>query len=141
MLMLGTESLNLQTVGLEYDRVQKTLRIAELELPRMALNVCVGGISATNCSKCWKCMRTQLTLDAAGLLQDFSAVFDEKIFRENLPRYFVEALMSTEPNERELVQYLRQKGYRIPAKAHLYAWLDKPASFAFKWRDRLYGRN
>lgn len=74
---LSTNTLTLRSVGGPYGRVAKTLQMAEVELSQRFLDVCISPRGDyQNCTRCWKCRRTALTLDIAGLLPRYEKVFD-----------------------------------------------------------------
>lgn len=74
---LSTTGLQLQSVGGPYTRVEKTLQMAEVEPSHRYLDVCIAPRGEyRNCTRCWKCRRTALTLDIAGVLPQYESVFD-----------------------------------------------------------------
>ena len=79
--LLSTESTDCISTGCQYSRVEKTERLAELALSRRYLDVCVRSSDGTNCSGCWKCARTLLTLEILGLLDQYDQVFDLDEYR------------------------------------------------------------
>lgn len=74
----STEDVNIYGCGGEALRIDKEAFIADYELPRKKLNVCIS--KATNCSRCDKCKRTMLGLYTIGKLDQFSQVFDTEYF-------------------------------------------------------------
>lgn len=74
--LLSTETLECISTGCQYSRVEKTRRVAKVSGANRWLNVCVSPSSdGKNCSTCWKCCRTLLTLEMLGHLKDFEQVF------------------------------------------------------------------
>lgn len=67
--------------GGNLSRIQKTKRIAEYPPAYKYLNVCVNSVE--NDSKCFKCVRTMLTLDALGKLDKFNKVFDTEYYEKH----------------------------------------------------------
>jgi hypothetical protein len=107
--LLSTESLETTLVGAEYSRIEKTLKIATLEDAQTSLDVCIDSEDETNCSKCYKCMRTQFTLDLAGKLKDFSSVFDMEIYESHKKEYIEKLILDiTPPYSSEILDYARK---------------------------------
>src|SRR5438309_136737 len=82
--LLGTERLECIASGGQYTRVDKTIRVARVDASTQFLDVCVNPWMATerlNCSGCWKCLRTQLTLAVLGELDRYDKVFDVGLYR------------------------------------------------------------
>ena len=62
--LLSTESLDAMSVGSEYARIEKMLRVAEIPDSYTALDVCARWNNSSgyrNCGSCWKCLRTLAT--------------------------------------------------------------------------------
>lgn len=114
--MLSSEVVDLFSSGAELSRVEKTLRVAELEDSYDSLDVCVSGrfvmeTGGTNCSKCRKCMRTLLTLEIAGALERYSEAFDMQVYREHREQFVETLLRSKDSLSREVVDFAREKGF------------------------------
>ena len=77
--LVRTEKLELVSDGCQYERSMKTEHIADWDIARRYLNVCVP--QAHNCSKCIKCLRTLIVLESLGKLEEFSGVFDIDTYR------------------------------------------------------------
>ena len=90
----GTESTECVLAGSEYSRIEKTLQIASLEPTYRYLYVCTDTDSGTamNCSTCFKCARTLLTLDILGLLHHYQDVFDIQKYK-NIRQGYIESLL------------------------------------------------
>jgi hypothetical protein len=115
--LLGTERLECIATGAQYNRIDKTRHIARLETSTEFLDVCVTPMNAgaaVNCSRCWKCLRTQLTLSALGELRRYERIFDvDAYFRvENI--FLLQVVRSSNPMVREIEVFLRSVGYPIP---------------------------
>jgi hypothetical protein len=119
--LLSTEALDLISDGSEYTRVEKTLKVAKIEDSYKFLDVCAKGDSQINCSRCWKCKRTMLTLDIAGFLNRYSEVFDLDIYRQSRDMYIAEVLKSKNPLLREIVSFMKTSGFKIPLSSRFYA--------------------
>lgn len=112
MPLLSTSAFQLVSGCAGMRRVDKTVLIAEREDAQKYLHVCIrrsgalenesenpkrGSAEFINCSDCWKCARTMLTLEVAGSLHRFSRIFDLAFF---------------DANRRLIARKLRRKGAR-----------------------------
>ena len=129
--VLSTSALQLASSGSEYRRFDKTTRIAEIPDTYASLDICVQPNhdgDHTNCSKCWKCMRTLLTLEIAGILDRYADSFDLREYEQQREQYIKHLRQSIRPNDQELVQEATKRGFRIPqTPLHrvLFARLDR----------------
>ena len=121
--LLATEDLDALSVGAEYTRVEKILRVAEIADSHQVLDVCVGSSRAGNCSECWKCVRTLVVLEIAGLLDRYEASFDLSAYRMRRNWYLGELLRADGPLEIEVVTFAREQGFSFPLSSRLRAWL------------------
>jgi len=115
--LLSTETLDALSVGSEYTRVEKTLRVAGLPDSYRALDVCANAEHSgepANCSTCWKCKLTLLTLDIAGVMERYSASFNLEVYKQVRSNFICRALTSHGPHLREVVQFARARGYSFP---------------------------
>lgn len=91
---LSTESLECLSSGCRFSRVQKTQLVAKYEPSYRLLNVCVDpAFEGRNCSVCFKCCRTQLTLELLGLEEMYHKVFDFKKFETVRTAYIFRVLL------------------------------------------------
>ena len=120
--LLSTETLDAFSVGGEYTRVEKTLRVAEVSDSYATLDVCVNAHNTSghpNCSTCWKCLRTLATLEIAGYLDRYSTSFDLIAYKRRRNRYFATLLGSHNPLLREIVQFATERNYSFPTSSRL----------------------
>jgi hypothetical protein len=147
--LLATERLDVLSVGSEYTRVEKTLRVAAIAHSYSTLDICANPDRnpdrAGNCSTCWKCMRTLLTLDIAGLLERYSASFDLDAYAHQRSKYISEVLLSNEPLMREIVSFAKQRDFALPLSSRLHARITSmagpPVRAARKLKNALQGKN
>lgn len=78
---LSTDSLRLMSGGAASDRIDKTKELANNDIARSFLRVCL--VDEANCGKCMKCCRTLLTLDMQDNLDKFNNVFDVSEYKKN----------------------------------------------------------
>ena len=111
---LSTESLDLLDDGNLYDRSMKTRLVADYAPAAKYLNVCYGHDTLdTNCSVCPKCVRTLLTLDILGKLEEFGGVFDlARYRREARRRAIAETIVGERKNlfAKHLMDLARERG-------------------------------
>ena len=128
--LISTERIEFVSDGCQYTREEKTERICEWDIARKYLNVCVKpGESIENCSRCHKCMRTLLVLEAMGRLNDFNEVFDIPTYHKYknyykklyVTRYGRDAFSTT------VIDYLRNHKISTPSKITAY-----PSVFSHK---------
>lgn len=121
--LLSTRFLSLRSSGSDMNRVAKTALIAEIPHTYERLDVCVESTDGSNCSECWKCQRTMLTLELLGLLDRYHAVF----------------ATPQNPNWREdlIVYLLTQPG---PTARHVVELYDDRVGIPLRLRARAHGR-
>lgn len=123
---LSTESTSMFVSALKYSRIERTGLIANFPETFKYLDVCTQPANnrgdKINCSKCYKCTRTMLTLDLLGQLDHYSNVFNISHFQKNKYKY-VGKLISKRKRltlDRELIKFIQEKG--VPTKAYLYSF-------------------
>lgn len=112
--LLSTAALTVESTSSGMSRIERTLALAGTPYAQY-LDVCIDADPArsTNCSQCWKCMRTMLTLEIAGHLDEFiPAVFVRAPYERRRSQYYSELLYSDEPNDIELVEFGNRNGWR-----------------------------
>jgi hypothetical protein len=120
MAMLSTESVDLYSSGCQHTRVEKTRIIADYEPTWRYLNVCASRDG--NCSSCFKCMRTLLTLEILGKIRNYEGVFDLSIYRKQRSRYIAEILVNKRQYiYKDIYNEMRRKGIRVPIESRLLA--------------------
>jgi hypothetical protein len=138
---LGTERTEICPAGTEYTRVEKTRRIAGMELARNHLDVCVME-GQGNCSRCEKCLRTLLTLEVLGALDSFRSRFDMEEYGKHREAFMARVLVETKNTFHvEIRDLMRSEGFPAPMKAKALAILLR----AWRWipetvRRRVLGR-
>jgi len=112
--LLSTPAITLESTSSGASRIERTLSLVGSPYARY-LDVCIDADPhrSTNCSRCWKCMRTMLTLEIAGHLDEFIPdVFRREPYEARRMQYYAELFASTEPNDIELVEFGRRRGWR-----------------------------
>ncbi|MCE8471320.1 hypothetical protein LZ189_20120, partial [Rhodovulum sulfidophilum] len=75
-----------------------------------------------NCSRCWKCNRTLVSLDLIGALEKYDRVFDLEYYRQNKRSAVRSAALRALKGskiDREIVEHVKRSGYPLPSKAEL----------------------
>jgi hypothetical protein len=91
--LLSTEQLDCVSTGCQMSRVEKTQLVAGFEPSRHHLNVCVDpAFAGQNCSVCFKCCRTIMTLELLGFVKDYSEVFDLAKYSKVRRKYLLKCL-------------------------------------------------
>lgn len=112
--LLSTETMESLSVGSQYSRVEKTMRVAELELSHRYLDVCIDSQPPGNCGVCWKCARTLLTLELLGKATLYKDVFP--LDRYSAKRRYCQARMLSKKDllAQEILRLARERDYRFP---------------------------
>ena len=133
--LLSASGVHCVSANAHLSRVEKTALIADWHLAQRWLDVCLRSRDdGRNCSTCWKCCRTILTLELLGKLDAFQDRF-------NLARYravradFVAKLLDKrlDPLAREVLDLAREQGVKLGSlRCRLEAlgrrWFDRSTS-------------
>lgn len=149
--LLSTEQLEFSSGGAGLSRFDKTALVCRNALSYDCLDVCVApedervSLDRPNCSRCWKCNRTMLTLDLLGALENYARVFDLPYYFENRDNILLEVAVKAYRGsevDREVIEKYREfrlsgyQGSAFIAKTLGHFWLQKlragPAKFAQK---------
>ncbi|KKB49581.1 hypothetical protein [Parabacteroides gordonii] len=88
--LLSTHNLRVYSEGEGMSRMTKLKSVVKYAPSYKYLNVCLE--EGDNCGKCEKCVRTLLGIDALGVLEKYSKVFDIDYYREHKSWYLVQML-------------------------------------------------
>ena len=111
--LLSSDSMTLRSTGSSFSRGEKTRQIMSIPKIGERLDVCVNHKydgSKINCGGCWKCLRTELTLEAFGALDQFEPSFDLSAYRSQRERYIRQISVSNKPTEREAFELAQKSG-------------------------------
>lgn len=122
---LSTESTSIFVSALKYSRIERTNLISDFPQTYDHLDVCTDPFDLErekiNCSRCYKCMRTMLTLELLGKLENYASVFDVSYFKRNKERHI--GWLLSKPKkltlDKELLDFLKKRG-NISSRARLY---------------------
>lgn len=126
--LFSTEGLDCVSTGCQMSRVEKTTVTATYEPSYRHLNVCVDpDFEGRNCSVCFKCSRTILTLELLGKAHLYARIFDLEKFSKVRRRY-IQKVFAYKPGsfEAEIAALYREKGSGFTASAFkMRGLLDK----------------
>lgn len=110
--LFSTEGLDCISTGGQMSRVEKTALVAGFEPSRRYLNVCVDpAFEGRNCSVCFKCLRTLLTLDLLGEIESYADVFDLGKYRAERNAYIRRLLRYKRASfDSEIANLIRERG-------------------------------
>lgn len=131
--LLSTETTECISSGCQYSRVEKTMRVAEIQLSHKYLDVCVNISGGENCSTCRKCAMTLLTLEIIGKLQEYKGIFNLERYDMIRKRYIGNVLSSKYPQRREIVRKAKELQYEFPLLSKCYSLAYTPLSL---WESR-----
>lgn len=115
--LVSTPALQAVSVGSEYTRGEKTLQVAELEESWKLLDVCVfpfGEYPARNCSQCYKCVRTLLTLEAAGVSERYKECFTMPAYERARLKHIVRYELRGDKYWTEIKTLAKARGHKFP---------------------------
>jgi hypothetical protein len=117
--LLKSETTDCFSAGAPTTRVQKLAMVCEIEVARRFFDVCVK--QSPNCSRCWKCARTLITLELLGKKAQFEHLFDDSEFRKVRDQYISHILVSAGRHSlnREVRDLMRTTGFRPSMRQRL----------------------
>lgn len=133
--LFSSDLLTCLASGTRFRRVDKIARIADDPLVQRHLDVCVAHnaphllekTDKINCSQCQKCLRTQLTLEIVGRLEDFGQVFDLGIYRARRRNYAADVLTRSDLYHTEIIDFARENGFDLNAVAGMRRYFSPVA--------------
>ncbi|MFD2939587.1 hypothetical protein [Flavobacterium notoginsengisoli] len=121
---ISTESLEFISSMSHLNRIERTKLISEFSPAFHFLDVCTAPDfeDKINCSKCDKCMRTQLTLDVIGKLDNFNSVFNVEKYNAFKDEFIGKVIVTKNKNQinLEIYDFLNQNN-TITLTNYLYA--------------------
>lgn len=124
--LIQTEGLRIIYDGVQRKRTEKTQNIADWPIAQKHLNVCIREkATAENCSCCSKCFRTLIALEALGKLENFSAVFDLKKYRNTRFHNLCLAIVASkkEPFDADNIAFAKAYHVKLPPKWIAYPYV------------------
>ena len=111
--LLSSNTVKCMSVGSEYTRLDKTLKISKLKDAHKHLDTCIGKQTKQfiNCGTCRKCKRALLTFELVNQKDNFKDVFNLEAWDSIRNNYINELPNRTQLNDNELYNYT-QKNYK-----------------------------
>jgi hypothetical protein len=72
-----------------------------------------------NCSSCWKCLRTELTLEMVGALGNYERAFDLREYRKVRTLFIATVLKRSSPLNQEIAEQIDARGFKVPFAARV----------------------
>lgn len=129
-ISLKTEGFEMISFNGLVTRFDKTKYIADSIIVKENLNVCVNSekvrkeFNKINCSKCFKCIRTMISLDILGKLNDYARVFDLDTYYKNKSKYWGDLKYirwrAKDEFAAEIISNAKIYKYRIPKISFLW---------------------
>ena len=119
--LVRTEKIELIIDGCQYERTQKTERISDWDIARKYLSPCDAVLGKPeglhNCSKCYKCLRTLIAIEALGKLEDFFSVFDLDTYRKQsfMNKCDVVLKRNSEAHQHDDYNFCIKHGLKLPS--------------------------
>jgi hypothetical protein len=112
--LFSTKTTECISSGCQYSRVEKTIKVSIFEPSYRYLDICVHAIDMPeNCSSCWKCVRTLITLEILGKHDCYRQVFDLNKFSRFKGEYIASIVDSQKPLEKEVIHLAAERNYSL----------------------------
>lgn len=130
--LMQVKNMKVLNVGSEYTRVKKTENVAQLDIAKEHLNVCLRSSDdgKRNCGRCSKCKRTLITLELLGEAENFSRVFDLNEWSKVKDEYYWSVKLQKDLFSKEINNKLEELNYKR-------GFLGLPSA-AFKFYQRKF---
>ncbi|CAH8295272.1 hypothetical protein EV196_10883 [Mariniflexile fucanivorans] len=109
--LLETESVNFYSSVSQFTRFERTALVSNYKPSYEFLDVCTAAQNSKkiNCSKCEKCLRTQVSLELLGKLNEYGAVFDFEVYKIHKDQFISKLIFEKNKNQINLELYLKLK--------------------------------
>ncbi len=121
--LIQTERTEIILDGCQYRRIDKVVKLADWDIARKFLYVCASHTEdASNCGTCQKCLRTLLTFEMLGKLDDFAKIFDVEQYRRESFNYKVSCVLNADKDIfcREIVDLAAELNFPMPTRSGCY---------------------
>jgi hypothetical protein len=113
--LLSTETTQCISAGGQYTRFEKTALIAQEPATFEALDVCVQPKPGVlNCSSCWKCLRTELTLEMVDALDNYRNAFNMQEYRKVRSLFIAIVLKKSSLLNQEIAEQIEARDFKVP---------------------------
>ena len=120
--LLETETISFSTSMVQYSRFERVKLISNEKEVNHFLDVCVSpdpNAKKLNCSRCYKCLRTLISLELIGKLHEFSEVFDMETYNSHRDLGISEIILKRKENVDIGELYSQLKKYNKIKVKHL----------------------
>ena len=134
---LSYEKITIGVNQSDLSRLEKTKLLANNSSAQNLLNVC--SYEVYNCGKCDKCIRTMLTLDILGALDDFSQAFQyQSFYNKRKWKYWGMVRFSDEKNDYmyEIKKYVKDQKIPYPFGTGIYLLYKMAVGIYLKIKNR-----
>lgn len=121
---LSTDALEAIPAGGEYNRVDKTLLVPEIEESYESLHVCNEVMGFENCCRCQKCLRAMLTLEIGGYLSRYASRFDLDLYASQRSRFIAQVHFFESIYNPEIIELIAERKFKLPLSSRLYIYLN-----------------
>ncbi|UUM32243.1 hypothetical protein [Vibrio japonicus] len=123
--LFSTEEITFISSGGQHSRIDKTRLVSSFKNSYSLLNVCIAPNRIDNCSICWKCGRTLLTLELIGKIHSYHEVFDLSKWEKGRSWYIAEHILNHKKRSDPFIQEIRslaqEVGHQFSAKEKVLA--------------------
>jgi len=120
-LLSGCNSIEILSVGSEYNRIEKINVVSNIEDSYKVLDVCTtDGKDHTNCSVCVKCLRTLTSLELLGTLDLYRESFNFNTYKKNKNRFLGKVLSQHDEFTKEIYKLAIEKKFVFPFPSYIY---------------------
>lgn len=117
---LCTETFSFISTSLQLDRVERTQLVSNYEPTYKYLNTCVQ--DGKNCSICFKCARTILTLELLNKFDNYKNIYNLKAFNKKRNFYLANIIVDKNLNyNQEILKLAKKNGYNLPFYLYILA--------------------
>ncbi|MFA5041080.1 MAG: hypothetical protein WC464_05555 [Bdellovibrionales bacterium] len=126
--LLSSETTECILSGSQHPRFEKTEIVSTSEVARDSLDVCQRPMDSryTNCSMCYKCLRTEMSLDVIGALPRFRGSFNLDVYNKYKWLYICDIFSAPERSGdgvymQEIIGGMKKYNYPVPRSAKIVA--------------------
>lgn len=137
--VFSTDNTSILSEGTGLSRMEKIKGIADYKPSYKYLNVCLD--EEYNCGKCSKCVRTLLELDALGILEKYSAVFDIEDYKKNRKQFLVRMLSFKNEGRHDFIEMVPYFKKDLTLEIRLRYLLKRILKFGYNVSLKIPGVN
>jgi hypothetical protein len=133
--LLETETIDFYSSASQYTRFERTEVVSNYKPSFKYLDVCLDPMNAIliNCSKCEKCVRTLISLEMIGKIDEYKNVFDLQTYYSKKDQFIGALLISKNLNQTNQEIYLKLKKNSLIRSKHYF--IATFTLFSNKWKQ------